>query len=533
MVLRTLALIVLTACTGVVSAPGGGPGGGATGGGDPNAGPKTFAPAGIRRLGAVEVDAAATALLGLPVSELSAALGNDIRQAGFTRNQDQRVGSVQADALWQAATAVAHKAVTQRLTALAPCSVPAGSEACAKSFIASFAAKAYRRAPTTNEQNALLTVYQTGVLGQTYAAGVELVITAVLQSGSFLYVTELGDGASGLTHLTGEEVATSLALLFTGAPADDALMAAGRAGTLDTSDGRADAARALLATPAARTQVERLLLEWEGADQVDVIPKDTGLFPEWGGVRSDVLAESRWIIDSVVFDGDGRLASLLSTDQTKLTSALASYYGLSTSGQVAQPAYRRGLLLAGGFAAGNSHPNATAPVKRGAAVRKKLLCQDLPLPMLTGVTITVPAPDPTKTTRERFAAHSANSACSSCHQLLDPIGFAFESFDPVGRYRTMENGKTIDPSGQLVSAGDAEGTFADAVELAALLAKSKTVGECFQHQLYRFASGRSDPLQEQTYLDFVATRPSAKEVNVLELLVDYARSESFVTRTTP
>jgi hypothetical protein len=282
--------------------------------------------------------------------------------------------------------------------------------------------------------------------------------------------------------------------------------------------------------PAARVQVERLLLEWQGSDAVADAPKDPGLFPDWPAVRADVAAESRAIIDDVMFAGDGTLRSVLSTSKTTVTPALATFYGLGLSGQVDQPSTRRGLLLAGGFSAANAHFNATAPVKRGAIVRRKLLCQDLKLPTTPGLTIVVPAPDPTKTTRERFAAHSASPSCAGCHQLLDPIGFAMESFDAVGRFRTTENGKPIDTSGALVAAGDADGAFTDAAGMVALLANSKTVADCFQRQLFRFAAGRSGAEEERTFSDFVRARPSGQRGHVLELLERGAGSRSGLRR---
>lgn len=497
----------------------------------PEPGPPVFPPAGIRRLTQAEVQTAASRLLGAPALELATAMGSDTRQSGFTRNADQRVGSVQAEALWQATQTLAHDAVTVRLTTLAPCATAMGSEACAQQFIHTFGARAFRRELTAAEETALLTVYRAGQTGATYGAGIELTISALLQSPSFLYVTELGTGTTGqTTTLSGEEIATNLSLLLTGAPADDALMTAGRSGALATAAGREQAARALLTNPAARLQLERLVLEWVGTDGVDTAGKDTGLFPEWPTVRSDVLTESRAIVDAVLFEGDGRLESLLSTSQTTVTPALASFYGLTGSGPITQPAFRRGLLLAGGFTAANAHFNETAPIKRGAVVRKKLLCQELPLPSAVGVNIVVPAPDPTMTTRERFSVHSDNAACAGCHKMLDPIGFALESFDAVGRYRTTENGKTIDTSGALLNAGDAEGTFTDAVGMSALLAKSQTVAQCFQHQLFRFAAGRSGVEEERTFLDFVRGRPSGRDGKILELLVDYVQSDSFVTR---
>ena len=493
-------------------------------------GPKVFPPAGIRRLSQWELDVAAARLLGLPATALTTGLGADIRQSGFTRNGNQRVDSVQADALWNAAPTLAHQAVLQRLSALAPCATATGSEACAGSFIHDFAQRAFRRTPTPAEEAALLQVYRAGALDSTWASGIELVITAVLQSASFLYLTELGGPSpSDTTRLTGEELATSLAFLFTGAPADAALMAEGKAGTLDVAAGRGAAARRLLAAPAGRLQVSRLLLEWLSADSVALTPKDTALFPQWVGVRDDMLAESRAIIDAVVFEGDGTLESLLSSDTTVVTPALATFYGLPGTGRVTQPAGRRGLLLAGAFLSANAHPNETAPIKRAAAVRRKLLCQDLPLPSNLGQLV-VPAPDPTRTTRERFAVHSASTACAGCHSLLDPIGFALESFDPVGRYRTTENGKPIDPSGTLLGAGDATGPFVDAAGLAARLASSSTVAACFERQLFRFASGRSDPAEERTFLEGVRELPSARDAKIAELMIDYAQSDSFVIR---
>lgn len=498
---------------------------------DPEPGPPVYPRAGIRRLTQAELETAASGLLGVSAVQLATAMGNDNRQSGFTRNADQRVGSVQADALWQAAQALARDAVATRLTTLAPCANSAGDDSCAQGFIRTFAKRAFRREVTPAEETALMTVYRAGQTGATYGAGIELTIAAVLQSPSFLYVTELGaDGASEVTTLSGEEIATHLALLFTGAPADDALMSAGRSGALATAAGREQAARALLGTPAARRQVERLVLEWVGADVVDTVGKDTTVFPEWPLVRTDMLAESRAIVEAVIFEGDGRLESLLTTSQTTVTPALASFYSLTGSGPVTQPAYRRGLLLAGGFTAANAHFSDTAPIKRGAIVRKKLLCQELPLPSSVGINIVVPAPDPSLTTRERFSVHSSNATCAGCHKMLDPIGFALETFDAVGRHRTTENGKPIDASGELLNAGDAEGSFTDAVGLSALLGASQTVGRCFQKQLFRFAAARSGAGEERTFVEFVRGRPSARDGKILELLVDYAQSDSFVMR---
>jgi hypothetical protein len=487
-----------------------------------------YPPAGVRRLTRAELEIAATQLLGAPATTLGAAVGDDLRQSGFTRNADQRLDAEQAEALRLAAEALAQTVVTQRLAALAPCTTTGGSEGCARTFIERFAAQAFRRGLRAGETDALLTVYRAGAQGRTYAQGIELVITAVLQSGSFLYVTELGTDTAP-DQLSGEELATSLAFLFTGGPAGDALLTRGRMGQLATGEQRAAAARELLATPAGRKQAQRLVLEWLTSDTVDTTPRDETLFPGWAAVRADVLAESKAIIDAVL-DGDGKLSTLLSTPQTNVSAGLAGWYSLAAPGPQLQPPWRRGLLLAGAFTASQANPDGTAPVRRGAMVRRTLLCQELPLPSGEGVNLVVPPADPSRTTRERFAAHTQNASCAGCHSMLDPIGFALETFDAVGRYRTTENGLPIDPSGALVNAGDADGAFTDAVGLVSLLAPSRAVAECFERHLVRFALGREAAAEERTFVDFVRARPSGQDGRVLELLVDWAASDSFARR---
>lgn len=513
---------------------GAGPEGGGAGGG--GAATPTFALAGIRRLSRGEVERAATQLVGVSAVEFASSLGADTRQAGFTRNVNERLGSLQADALWNGARKLAAEVVAQRLSTLAPCA-SGGSEDCAKQFIKEFVPRAYRRAITATEETNLLKVYQAGASGAAYADGIALVLTVVLQAPSFLYVTELGaPGAARETRLSGEEIATSLSLLLTGKPADEALMTKGRSGALDSAAGRAEAARALLMPaggPSAdvKLQLERLVLEWIGADSVDTVAKDATQFPEWFSIRGDMLAESRQIVDSVLFSGDGTIASLLTTPNTFLTPALAKFYGVSGSGAVTQPPSRRGLVLAGAFVAANSYPLETAPVKRGATLRKRLLCKELPVPTNLG-NITVPKADPTLTARERFVAHSADPACSGCHKQLDPPGFAMEVFDTAGRYRSTENGKPIVTSGELLSVGDATGAFADGVEMVNAIARSKVAAECFSRQLYRYASGRAGGGEEEAFVAFVHDRPSALEGRVIEQLIDYVQSDSFVLRRT-
>jgi hypothetical protein len=108
----------------------------------------------------------------------------------------------------------------------------------------------------------------------------------------------------------------------------------------------------------------------------------------------------------------------------------------------------------------------------------------------------VPKVDPTATTRERFAQHTANPFCKSCHQYIDDLGFGFERFDTVGRARTQEAGKSIDTTGDMNDVeGLGKGTHAPYATLGALgktLAASDAAKTCVARQYYRFARGRLD-----------------------------------------
>src|SRR6185295_2197105 len=142
-------------------------------------------------------------------------------------------------------------------------------------------------------------------------------------------------------------------------------------------------------------------------------------------------------------------------------------------------AERAGLLTQPALLAKLAHPNQTSPIRRGIFVREKLLCQTLPPPP-ANIRIVPPDPDPNATTRERFGQHTANEFCRNCHKLIDPVGFGFEAYDQLGRFRTTENNRPVDSSGELVGSGESaiDGPFASAPELARRLASSQTVRTC-------------------------------------------------------
>jgi hypothetical protein len=213
---------------------------------------------------------------------------------------------------------------------------------------------------------------------------------------------------------------------------------------------------------------------------------------------------------------------------------LAKFYGLSgPSGKAFEkvrldPTQRAGILTLGSLLTINAHSNQTSPVHRGKLVRERFLCDQMPPPP-PNVMITPPEPDPTSTARERFAQHSSDPACGGCHSLMDPLGFGFENYDAIGRFRTAENGKTIDPSGTITQS-DIDGTFGGVVDLAKKLTGSQDVQNCYVTQWFRFAFGRGETSADACTLSTVGAKFAAKQGNIKELLVAFTQSDAFLYR---
>ena len=195
------------------------------------------------------------------------------------------------------------------------------------------------------------------------------------------------------------------------------------------------------------------------------------------------------------------------------------------------PAQRSGLLTQASVLAQHAHADQSSPVFRGVMVRESVLCQTL-APPPPDVANVPPEPDPDATTRERFAEHTSNPECATCHSLIDGIGFGFENYDGLGAFRTMENDIPVDASGEVVGSADADGKFDGVVELAARLAKSDEVRACVNKQWFRFAFGRLETKDDQASMDAAYQRFGDTDWDVRELVLAIVDTDAFAWRRT-
>jgi hypothetical protein len=416
---------------------------------------------------------------------------------------------------------------------LSPCLATAPGDACLRDFVAAFGLRAFRRELAPAEIEALLAHHR----GSDPKLALRELVMDLLVSPGALYRTELGPEGTDPHQpvaLTSFEKASALSYFLTDGPPDGALLAAARAGALETAAQVEQQTRRLLATPDSAGGLLQFLREGFGTRAVLDTAKDPVRFPEWKGtLAADLADEAEAFLRQVVWVEDGRLATLLTADFSMLTGRLAVFYGVPAPGQgpskVTFPAGQRaGLLTQAAAMAALAKENDTDPVGRGKFVREVLLCQALPPPPAT-VNAVPPPPDGKHTQRERLRQHSADPSCAGCHALMDPLGLAFERYDGIGRYRTTDVGQTLDVGGTLDQA-----PFDDAVGLMKVLAASPAVARCFVATAFRYAQGRAPGSVDRCALDRLGERFQRSGGNVIDLAVAMTTDQAaFLRAGTP
>ena len=478
-------------------------------------------------------------LLGI-TGDPAADFGVDEEDSGFASNDRAPLTDGQLEKYQRAAEALADKAVAN-IGTLLRCAPAAPEADCVDQFIRGFGKRAIRRPLTDAEVARYKTLFATGRMGGDLSSGISLVVSALLQSPFFLYRVELGDPASagkdGLA-LTPYEVGTRLAYFLTDRTPDDALLAAADAGKLRTPDGIAAEAQRLLASPRGRDTMVSFYTQWLGMQEFLTVEKDDATYPMFNPVvRTAMWDEVLELADQVTRTGDGKLQTLLTTHTTFLRGPIYPLYGLPMQGnaggsilhKVDLPADQRaGVLTLAGVLAKYGHADQSSPVGRGKLVSERLLCLVPPDPP-PGVAANIPPPDPNVPTRIRFEKHRTMPQCSSCHALLDPLGVAFEIYDGIGKYRTMDGGKPVDSSTTLMGTKASDGPIKNAIELVTKLAAAEETKSCFARQMFRYAFGRSETdFDDAMVADLQAAL--TKTDRIPDLMIAIATAPGFRTR---
>lgn len=468
--------------------------------------------------------------------DLTAHLPLEARPAGYLFDNAADTLQVTTDHLDEflaaAALATAHLG-HDGLESLAECGARA-RDLCVADFVTSFGRRAFRR-PLTSEEKARYEALSS--MAPSLAEAIEAVVQGMLVSPNFLYRSELGERIDeGVYRLTDHEVATALSYTLWATTPDEDLLAAADRGELHQPEAIASHARRLLADSRSRPALGAFARQWFG---IDTITQDTKVDPDFDReLARAMIGETEAFFLHVVFEGSGRYRELLDADYTFVNERLAGLYGIEgVRGEELQrvpvAAGRRGILGHASILSASSHSDQSSPIQRGLFVREELLCHELGAPPPDANA--VPEVDASATTRERFAQHTESDFCASCHQYIDPLGFGFEHFDAVGRWRDDENGVAIDASGDARDLealhSDTSAPFETVGELGAILSASDAAPACMARQVYRFVRGELETRQTECAVDALVHRFHETEGNIQELLVSTFTSEDFLLRS--
>jgi hypothetical protein len=494
---------------------------------DPNAGSAPF-----RRLTRSEYNNTIRDLLGdtsqparlFPPEEHANGFGNNSEVLGVTQ--------LLAENYLTTAEALAER-YTREVDDILPGCRKTDGEPCAVAFIRDFGKRAFRRPLTDAEVEQFTSLWRAGAKAQHFDEGVEMVLQAMLQSPHFLYRVEHGEpgGPVNLRRPTSWEMASRLSYLMWSSMPDEELFAAAEAGTLTDPAEIEAQARRMFVDPRTRATVGSFFDQWLELDLIDGLSKDPSIFPRFkGGLRPHLRTEIQTFIDHVVWEGSGELAELLTAPYTFMNKPLADFYGVTGPTGDAfvrvelEPERHAGILTQGGILAAFAKPNQTSPIHRGKWVRERLLCETL-TPPPPEIETQPPDLDPTLTTRERFFQHRDDPFCAKCHELMDPIGLAFEHFDGAGLWRDDEHGLAIDASGEIVGT-DVSGEFYGAVELARKLATSAQVQDCVSLSMFRYAYGRTESMADASSLHHLRKR-FGRSNDLRELFLSLTETDAF------
>lgn len=462
--------------------------------------------------------------VGGPVEPDVSAAG--LRQVGAARTALSSWGVEQYEAL---AESLARRALADGARGWMPCPLSETEDpGCRDRTLRHVAERAWRRPVPAAELEPLVRVFsaaRAALPEEGTKAGLQYAISAILQAPDFLYRVEVGRREATLDPF---ELATRLAFFLWDAPPDDALWRAAMEDALPAT--LAAQAERMMADPRFETGTRAFFEDLYHLYALDEVAKDPSAFLHFS---SELGAEAReetlrFLVDLLV-DREGNFLDAFRAKRSFLNRRLASLYGVRATaregfGEVQLPPEggRRGLLGHASFLMLSSHPIASSATLRGKFIREVFLCDVISAPP-ADVNTALPEPSGAAVTlRDRVQEHLTNPSCAGCHNLMDPLGLGLEQFDAVGGFRALEFGTPIDPSGSL------DGTaFADAWELAGVVAEHPKVPACIVRSVFRYALSREETTGERALLALLTERFVARGHTWKALLRDVVMSPSF------
>ena len=410
--------------------------------------------------------------------------------------------------------------------------VPDNRRRIAEDFARAFMRRAYRREVSSEEiKNVLVLAKQAVDDGGSFEEGVRLAVQAVLVSPHFLFRWELDgapDNPESVRLLNEFELAARLSFFLWNSQPDDQLLKYANKVQLRKNLGKE--VERMLKDVKAQSFIESFVGQWLELRNLNVYQPDKKLFPIFTpSLRNDMRRETE-LLFSHIMRGNHSVLELLSADYSFVNEPLASHYGINgAKGKNCRSVslrgtHRGGILGHASILTITSDPNRTSPVKRGKYVLENILGTPPPAPP-PDVPPLSESGKISGTLRDQFMKHRQDPACASCHKLMDPIGFAFENYDAIGRYRTKDNGLPIDAGGKLET-GE---SFDNATDLRRILfsQKQEYFARCMTEKMLTYALGRGLEYYDKRTIDRIVARLKGNNYRFNELVQGIVTSLPF------
>ncbi len=419
----------------------------------------------------------------------------------------------------------------------------ASQETRAREILTPLLRRAYRRSVTEADLRKPLRFFREGsAAGAGFESGIESALSAILVSPRFLFRVEADPvdlPPATAYRISDLELASRLSFFLWSSLPDDALLDAAERGDLREPKILEQQVRRMLADARSQNLVTNFAAQWLYLRKLDEVTPDLRLFVDFDdNLRQAFRQETELFFESIVRE-DRPVTDFLAANYTFLNERLAKHYGIpdiygsrfrrvTLEGDAAQQ--RGGLLRQGSILTVTSYATRTSPVIRGHWILANLAGEPPPppppnVPALDNNTVSASLP-----MRQRLAAHRANPACASCHDVMDPVGFSLENFDAVGRWHTTEQGKPVDASGGLSDGS----TFTGVAALErGLLARPELFAGTLAEKLLTFALGRGMESYDAPAIRQIVRRAQADDYRFSALILGLVNSTPFQMRKTP
>jgi hypothetical protein len=416
---------------------------------------------------------------------------------------------------------------------------PAEEQACAQKNIANLAHRAYRRPITADDLPPLLALYKRGAERGGFESGMRLALQTILVSPDFIFRMEEdpADAKPGSVHrISDVELASRLSFfLWSSIPDDELLAVAERGGLSDPATLKTQVKR-MLADQRAQALIRNFVGQWLFLRNIPRVQPDSVAFPNFDdNLRQAMEKETELVVESTLRD-DASVASLLTTNYTFLNQRLAEHYGMKGiyGNEFRRVALtdpnRQGLLGQASIMTVTSYPDRTAPTIRGKWVLEQLLGTPPPPPPPNVPALKEDDSAKAQTMRQRMESHRASPTCAACHRLMDPIGFALENFDGIGRWRDTageEGTGAIDSSGVLPDGTEFNGPKG----LRDILLRRKgQFLETFTERLLTYALGRGVEEYDAPVIRRIVRESSSDDYKWSSVILGIVNSNPFQMR---